>query len=76
MEQEDFQRLETLTLVENLEEFAKFENCISNLCFDYHEIWDGRLVPMSESEFYSLINDYHLQFQKVFPVISGNNTKS
>lgn len=52
---------------------SNFQSNISDLCFDYNAIWDETLVPMSEAELYSLVNNYYLQFQKAFSDFSGNN---
>ena len=71
--QKEFQRLEIFTLADNLEEFVNWQTYISELCFDYDEISDETIVRMSETEFYSLVNDSYLQFQKVFPILSCNN---
>jgi hypothetical protein len=67
----DFQELEFFILADDLEEFSELKRKISNLCFEYYEDWDGK--RMSESEFYNLVNNYYLQFQKVFPVLSSQN---
>lgn len=58
---------------DDLEEFSDLTEEISTLCLEYNEIWDGTMERMSESEFYSLVNDYYLQLQKAFPVLSCNN---
>ncbi len=58
---EDFQELEVFTLAKDLEKFSDLIRKISTLCFEYYEVWDGTMEPMSESEFYSLINNYYLQ---------------
>ena len=71
--QQDFQKLEVFTLADDLEEFADLIEEISTLCLEYDEIWDGTMEQMSESEFYSLVNNYYLQLQKAFPVLSCNN---
>ena len=71
--QQDFQKLEVFTLADDLEEFSDLTEEISTLCLEYNEIWDGTMERMSESEFYSLVNDYYLQLQKAFPVLSCNN---
>ena len=39
---------------------------ISTLCFEYDEVWDGTIEPMSESEFYALINNHYLQLKEAF----------
>lgn len=64
---EDFKKLEGFTLAKNLEKFSDLISEISTLCFEYDEVWDGTMEPMSESEFYSLINNYYLQLQEAFP---------
>ena len=46
---EDFQELEVFTLAEDLEKFSDSMNQISTLCFEYDEVWDGTMEPMSES---------------------------
>lgn len=65
---EDFKKLEVFTLAKNLEKFSDLISEISTLCFEYDEVWDGTMEPMSESEFYSLINNYYLQLQEAFPL--------
>jgi hypothetical protein len=45
----DFQELEVFTLAEDLEKFSDLINQISTLCFEYDEVWDGTMEPMSES---------------------------
>ena len=64
---EDFQELEVFTLAKDLEKFSDLIGKISTLCFEYSEIWDGTIEPMSESEFYYLVNNYYLQLQEAFP---------
>ena len=71
--QQDFQKLEVFTLANDLEEFSDLRREISMLCLEYDEIWDETMERMSESEFYSLVNDYYLQLQKAFPVLSCQN---
>ena len=63
----DFQQLEVFTLTDDLKEFSDLISEISTLCLEYGDVWDDTMEPMSESEFYSLINRIHSQFQKVFP---------
>ena len=58
---EDFQELEVFTLAKDLEKFSDLIGEISTLCFEYSEIWDGTMEPMSESEFYYLVNNHYLQ---------------
>ena len=71
----NFQELEVFTFVKDLEKFSDSIVQISILCSDFYEVWDGTIDPMLESEFYSLVNNYYLQLQEVFPI--GNlNTHS
>ena len=70
---EDFQELEVFTLAEDLEKFSDWITQISTLCFEYNELWDGSMERMSESEFYSLVNNCYLQLQKAFPVLFSKN---
>jgi hypothetical protein len=70
---EDFQELEVFMLANDLKEFFDLKSEISTLCFGYYEVWDGTIEPMSESEFYNLVNNSYLQFQKAFPVLSSQN---
>lgn len=65
--QQDFQKLEVFTFSKNLNKFCDLKNKISILCMEYDEIFDGSLKPMSESEFYSLVNNQYSQLQKIFP---------
>lgn len=58
---EDFQELEVFTLANDLEKFSDLIIQISTLCFEYNEVWDGTMEPMSESEFYYLVNNHYLQ---------------
>ena len=58
---EDLQELEFLTLAKDLEKFSDLIDQISTLCFEFDEVWDGTMEPMSESEFYYLINNHYLQ---------------
>jgi len=60
---EDFQELENFTLANNLEKFSDLITDISSLCFEYGELWDGTIEPMSESEFYDLVNNYYFQLK-------------
>ena len=69
----DFQKLEAFTLADDLEEFSNLIIEISTLCLEYDEIWDGMMVRMSESEFYSLVNKYYFQLAKLFSSVSTNN---
>ena len=69
----DFQELEVFTLAEDLEKFSDLITQISTLCFEYNEVWDGSMERMSESEFYSLVNNRYLQLQKAFPFENFNN---
>ena len=70
---QDFQELEVFRLADDLKEFSDLISQISTLCFGYYEVWDGTMEPMSESEFYNLVNNSYLQFQKAFPVLSSEN---
>ena len=63
----DFQELEVFSLAEDLDEFSDLMREISNLCFEYDELWDGTMDRMSENEFYYLVNNLYLQLQKAFP---------
>ena len=58
---ENIQELEVLTLANNLEKYSDLIGQISTLCFEYDEVWDGTMEPMSESEFYYLVNNHYLQ---------------
>ncbi len=73
----DFQQLEVFSLAEDLDEFSDLIDQISDLCFDFDELWDGSTHRMSENKFYYLINNRYSQLQKVFPSnfseISCNN---
>ena len=69
----DFQELEVFTLADDLKEFSELKSEISTLCFGYYKVWDGTMEPMSESEFYNLVNNSYFQFQKAFPVLSSKN---
>ena len=70
---QDFQQLEVFSLAEDLDEFSDLMAQISDLCFDFNELWDETIDRMTESEFYSLVNEYYLQLQKAFPVLSCKN---
>jgi hypothetical protein len=61
---ENFQELEVFTLAKDLEKFSDLISQISTLCLEFDEVWDGTMEPMSESEFYSLVNNHYLQFQE------------
>lgn len=63
----NFQELEVFTLAKDLEKFSDLISEISTLCFEFDEGWDGTMEPMSESEFYSLVNNHYLQLQEAFP---------
>jgi len=63
----DFQQLEVFSLAEDLDEFSGLIRQISDLCFDFDELWDGIISQMSENKFYYLINNLYSQLQKVFP---------
>ena len=60
---ENIQELEVLTLANDLEKYSDLIGQISTLCFEYYEVWDGTMEPMSESEFYYLVlvNNYYLK---------------
>lgn len=60
----DFQQLEVFSLAEDLDEFSDLMGKISNLCFEYDELWDGTIDRMTENEFYYLVNNLYLQLQK------------
>ena len=64
---ENFQELEVFTLTKGLEKFSDLINQISTLCLEFDEVWDGTMEPISESEFYSLVNNHYLQLQEAFP---------
>ena len=64
---ENFQELEVFTLAKDLEKFSDLISQISTLCLEFDEVWDGTMEPMSESEFYSLVNNHYLQLQEAFP---------
>ena len=70
---QDFQKLEVFTLADDLKEFSNLLVEISTLCWEYDEIWDGTMTPMSENEFYSLVNKHYFQLAELFPVVSTNN---
>lgn len=57
---QDFQKLEALTLAEDLDQFSCLIGKISTLCFEYDEMWDGTMKPMSEQEFYDLVHNLYL----------------
>ena len=57
----DFQQLEVFSLAEDLDEFSDLMGKISNLCFEYDELWDGTIDRMTENEFYYLVNNLYLQ---------------
>ncbi len=67
---QDFEKLKAFTLADDLEEFSSLTQEISTLCEEYDEIWDGTIIPMSESEFYSLVNKHYYQLAKSFPQVS------
>ena len=52
---ENIQELEVLILANDLEKYSDLIGQISTLCFEYNEVWDGTMEPMSESEFYCLV---------------------
>ena len=63
---ENFQELESFYLAEDLDTFSDLVLEISDLCFDYYEVWDGTMKPMSEAELYDLVNNCYLQLQEAF----------
>ena len=70
---ENFQELEDFSLVEDLDKFSGLMGRISDLCFDYYEVWDGTMEPMPEAELYYLVNNCYLQLQEAFPFENFNN---
>lgn len=66
--QQDFQKLETFTFADQLEDFSNSMVEISRLCLEYDIV-----EPMSESKFYSLVNKHYFQLAKLFPTVSTNN---
>jgi len=64
---ENFQELEVFTLAKDLKKFSYLISEISTLCSEFYELWDGTMEPMSESKFYSLVNNHYLQLQEAFP---------
>lgn len=64
---QDFQKLEGFKLADDLEKFSSLIVEISTLCLEYDEIWDGTMKPISEGEFYSLVNKQYYQLAKSFP---------
>ena len=71
--EDDFQKLEAFTLADELEDFSNLILKISELCFDYDEVWYQTTERMSESEFYYLVNKYYFQLARLFPGVSTNN---
>lgn len=65
---QNVKELEVFTLTKDLEKFSDLMGQISTLCFEFGEVWDGSIEVMSESEFYSLLNNYYVQFQEAFPI--------
>ena len=61
---QDFVELEGFILTDNLDNFSKIMNQIDDLCFQYDECLDEYIDPMSEDEFYDLINNHYLELQK------------
>ena len=55
----DFQKLEAFMLADDLEDFSNLIIKISTLCLEYDIIWDENEKRMSESEFYSLVNNHY-----------------
>lgn len=70
---QDFQKLEAFRLADELEDFSNLMLKISTLCFEYYEIWDETMERMSESEFYSLVNEHYFQLATLFPALSTKN---
>ena len=62
---ENFQELKDFSLSEDLDKFSGFMNQIFDLCFDYYEVWDGTMKPMSEAELHYLVNNCYLQLQEL-----------
>lgn len=58
----NIQELKVFYLVEDLEKFSRLIGEIIDLCEDYYVI-----DPMSETEFYYLVNKYFHQLQETFP---------
>ena len=69
----DFEKLEAFTLADDLEDFSNLIVEISTLCSEYGDIWSESMKPMSESEFYSLVNQHYFQLAKLFSAVSTNN---
>ena len=70
---QDFRKLEVLTLADDLDKFSDLIIEISTLCFEYDALWEETMERMSESEFYSLVNNHYLQLQKAFPALYSSN---
>ena len=68
----DFQKLENFRLADNLKDFSNLIIQISTLCLEYDEIWDETIEGMSESEFYSLVNEY-FSIYKTISSFPNNN---
>ena len=68
----NFQELEVFTFGKDLEKFSGLNVAISILCLEFDEIWDGTIEPMSESEFYSLVNNCYVKFQEAIPIENFN----
>ena len=69
----DFQKLEAFTLADDLEDFSNLILEISTLCSEYGDTWYESMEPMSENEFYSLVNQHYFQLAKLFSTVSINN---
>ena len=69
----NFQELKVFTIAKDLKKFSDLISQISTLCFEFDELWDGTMKPMSENEFYSLVNDQYLQLHKAFPFENFKN---
>ena len=63
----DFKKLKVFTLAEKLKKFSNLMYQISTLCSDYYELPYETTKPMSETEFYYLVNKHYVQLQKDFP---------
>jgi len=59
----NLQKLENFNFSKDFDKFSDSIGKISTLCFEYYEIWDGTMEPMSKSKFYCLVNKYYLQLK-------------
>ena len=72
----NFQELENFYLVEHINTFSDSIGEISTLCFDYDAVFDETIEPMSETEFYDLVNNCYCQLAEFnIQKISNNNQK-